>query len=108
MSTIEALTITVLGMSVVFLGLVLCIAFIHLSNRAARRIPWTDHAHGGEAATPAAAAPLAAPAPAPAPAGEPPSPHVLAVIAAVLEIEQRLYQGRQASRLTIRRGGAGA
>lgn len=107
MSTIEALIITMLGMSVVFVGLVLCIVFIHLSQRAARRIPWTDHGHAGEA-TATAAPPAPALAAAAAPPGEPPSPQVLAVIAAVLEMEQRLYQGRSTSRLTIRRSGAGA
>lgn len=105
MSTTEALTVTLLGMSVVFFGLVLCVAFIHLSHRVARRIPWTDHTPVGE--------PIASPAPIPAPAPtavvpEPPSPAVLAVIATVLEMEQRLYQGRPTSRLTIRRPGAGA
>jgi len=104
-STIEALTVTALGMSVVFFGLLLCVAFIHLSHRAARRFPWADQTPVGE--------PIASPAPTPVPAptappAEPPSPAILAVIATVLEMEQRLYQGRPTSRLTIRRPRTGA
>lgn len=100
MNPSEAWLITFLGMTVVFIGLVLCISFINFFNRLARHITW-DGAHGHEA-------PAAAPAPAPAPAepvpatpGEPIPPDVLAVIAATLEIERRLYMSRPGQRLTL-------
>jgi Na+-transporting methylmalonyl-CoA/oxaloacetate decarboxylase gamma subunit len=97
MSATEAWLVTLLGVGVVFFGLVLCILFINLFSRLARRITW-DGAHGANA-------PTEAPAPEPtrfAPP-EPPGPEILAVIAAVLEVERRLYQGRPGQRLTIAR-----
>ena len=99
MSQAEAWIVTALGMTVVFFGLVLCIAFIQLFNRIARRITWGE-GHGHEAAGEAAA--VRAPAAAPLPAEAVP-PDVLAVISAVLEVERTLYLGRPGSRLTIRR-----
>ena len=98
MSQAEAWIVTALGMTVVFIGLVLCIAFIQLFNRIARRITWGE-GHGHEAA-PAAAASVPPP---PAVAAEELPPDVLAVISAVLEVERTLYLGRPGSRLTIRR-----
>ena len=99
MSQLEAWTVTALGMTVVFIGLVLCIAFIQLFNRIARRITWGE----GHGAADAAAAAPAAPAPEALALAEPLDPDVLAVISAVLEIERTLYLGRPGSRLTIRR-----
>ena len=102
MSQFEAWTVTALGMAVVFIGLVLCIAFIQLFNRIARRITWGAEGQGHGAAA------GAAPAPATRGCGDPahvePVPaDVLAVIAAVLEVESKLYMSRPDSRLTIRR-----
>ena len=93
----EAWVVTALGMGVVFIGLVACIAFIQLFSRAARHVRWGEEGHGH-----------AAPAPAPSPAveavpSEPVPAEVLAVIAAVLEVERKLYLNRPGSRATIRR-----
>ena len=100
MTAAEAWIVTALGIGVVYVGLILCIVFINLFSRLAKRITW-DGAHGHEA-------PAAAPAPAPTPAepvpatpGEPIPPDVLAVIAATLEIERRLYMSRPGQRLTL-------
>lgn len=102
MTPTEALIVTLLGMSVVFLGLVLCIAGIELFNRLAQRVSWGGAAHGAPAPPPPPA-----PEPLPAPAlvvdPMPLDPHVLAVIAAALEIDYRLYTSGRAQRLTIRR-----
>jgi len=96
MSQLEGWLITALGMAVVFIGLVLCILAINFFNRLARRIKW-EGAHS-EAEAAAVAAP-----PAPVVASEKLAPELLAVIAAALEIERRLYLGRQDQRLTLRR-----
>jgi sodium pump decarboxylase gamma subunit len=95
----EAWVVTALGMAVVFIGLVACIAFIQLFSRVSSRIRWGEEGHGH-------AAPAPAPAPAPAAAIAPSEPvpaDVLAVIAAVLEVERKLYLNRPGSRVTIRR-----
>jgi Na+-transporting methylmalonyl-CoA/oxaloacetate decarboxylase gamma subunit len=98
MSRLDAWVITLLGMGVVFIGLVLCIAFIQVFNRIARRVSFGDgHASQGPASEPAPALPPDLPR------GEPVDPDVLAVIAAVLEVERKLYLGRPDARLTIRR-----
>jgi Na+-transporting methylmalonyl-CoA/oxaloacetate decarboxylase gamma subunit len=98
MSQLEAWTVTALGMVVVFIGLVLCIAFIQLFKRIARHITWGGEGHGAHAA------PTAAPEPSPdLPPSEPVPADVLAVIAAVLEVESKLYLSKPGSRLTIRR-----
>jgi len=99
MSQWEAWTVTALGMSVVFIGLVACIAFIQLFSRVSRNIKWGEEGHG----------PGAAPAPVPAPAApdhtpsEPVPAEILAVITAVLQVERKLYLNRPGSRVTIRR-----
>lgn len=108
MSLFEALVVTVLGMSVVFTGLVLCISFINVFNRLARNVKWEGgHAHNqaghGAPAQKAAAHTDDEPTPAPKAPVEPPTPQILAVIAATLEIEQKLYQLSGDQRLTIRR-----
>lgn len=97
----EAWLITFLGMGVVFIGLVLCIAFINFFNRLSRHITW-DGAHAAEEAesAPAVAAPSV---PVAGQEAESIPPDVLAVIATTLEIERRLYQGRPGQRLTILR-----
>lgn len=101
MTQLEAWIVTALGMGVVFIGLILCIIAINFFNRLARRITWGDEPHGHAAAAPVAPAPLVeAPAP---PPSEPIEPEILAVIAAALEIERRLYLGRSGQRLTLRR-----
>jgi len=98
MSQWEAWVVTALGMAVVFIGLVACIAFIQLFSRVSSRVRWGEEGHGH-----------AVPAPAPAPAAETVAPSepvpadVLAVIAAVLEVERKLYLNRPGSRVTIRR-----
>lgn len=94
----EAWTVTALGMAVVFVGLVACIAFVHLIGRAARHVRWDGAAHGHGAPTPAAPAPSPAPEP---PPSEPVPADVLAVLAAVLEVERKLYLNRPGSRVTI-------
>ena len=106
MSTPEALIVTLLGMSIVFLGLILCILFINAFNRVAKRVKWEGaHGHTGHTeAEPKAAPPVVQPAPVPKKKKvEPPTPEILAVIASVLEIDQRLYQSSGVQRLTIRR-----
>ena len=103
MSQSEAWIVTALGMVVVFIGLVLCIAFIQLFNRIARRINWGEEGHGAPAAPVVAATDPAPAAQADLPLGEPVPPEVLAVITAVLEIESKLYLPKPGSRLTIRR-----
>lgn len=103
MTQSEAWLVTLLGIGVVFIGLVLCILFINLFGRIARNITWDGaHGHGAAAAAPVPEA-EAVPALAPAAADEPIAADVLAVIAATLEIERRLYQGRPGQRLTIAR-----
>lgn len=102
MTPVEALIVTLLGMAVVFLGLILCIAGIEAFNRLAQHITWG----GGHGAAPAPAAiptPEAAPPPVLAVDPTPLDPHVLAVIAAALEIDYRLYTSARAQRLTLRR-----
>lgn len=89
----EALTVTALGMVAVFIGLVLCIVFIDLFRRVARRVSTGDGT--GEAPEAAAATDVAQVEPVPA--------DVLAVIVAVLEVERALYVGRYRARLTLRR-----
>ncbi|HPA50302.1 MAG TPA: OadG family protein [Thermoanaerobaculia bacterium] len=100
MSQLEALTITALGMAVVFIGLVACIAFIRLFGRLSARIAWGEEGHGHGAPAPA---PVPEPVPAAAPAGEPIPAEVLAVISTVLQVERKLYLNRPGSRVTIRR-----
>jgi Na+-transporting methylmalonyl-CoA/oxaloacetate decarboxylase gamma subunit len=95
----EAWVITALGMTVVFIGLVACIAFIQLFSRISRRVPWGEEGHG-QAAAPAPAVDSVPPAP---PPSEPVPSDVLAVIAVVLEVERKLYLNRPGSRVTIRR-----
>lgn len=99
MSQWEAWIITALGMGVVFVGLVACIAFIQLFSRLARRISWGEEGHGHGAPAPAAPA-EAAPVPV---AAEPVPADVVAVIAVVLEVERKLYMNRPGTRVTIRR-----
>jgi Na+-transporting methylmalonyl-CoA/oxaloacetate decarboxylase gamma subunit len=92
MSQAEGLVVTALGMSVVFVGLVLCIGFIEIFRRVTARIS------GGAAPGPSVQAPE--------PSIMPPVPaDVLAVMVAVLEVERALYVGRYRSRLTLRRPG---
>ncbi len=100
MSQLEALTITALGMAVVFIGLVACIAFIRLFGRIAGRVQWGEAGHGHGAAPAAEAAPAPAAEPPPA---EPIPADVLAVLATVLEVERKLYLNRPGSRVTLRR-----
>jgi Na+-transporting methylmalonyl-CoA/oxaloacetate decarboxylase gamma subunit len=97
MSPAEALTVTALGIGVVFTGLLLCLASMKLLARVAGRVTLADpHA---AAHAPAHAAGVAAPRV----SEEPVSNEVLAVIVAVLEVERALYVGRYRSRLTLRR-----
>ena len=59
MSQSEAWIVTALGMTVVFIGLLLCVAFIQLFSRIAKRVTWGEGGHGeaAHAAPPAAAPP---------------------------------------------------
>lgn len=99
MSQWEAWTVTALGMAVVFIGLVACIAFIQLFSRVSRNIKWGEEGHGHGAAP----APLPAPAAPDLTPSEPVPADVLAVITAVLQVERKLYLNRPGSRVTIRR-----
>lgn len=90
MSAIEALTVTALGIGIVFAGLVLCIAFVVGLRHVAARV---SVGGGSEHQTAAAARLPASDAPVPA--------DVLAVLVAVLEVERALYVGRYRSRLTL-------
>lgn len=98
MSASEAWLVTFLGIGVVFFGLVLCILFILLFGRIATKITWT-----GAHSAPAAPAPAPPAEPLAETHSEPVPPEIQAVIAAALEIEQRLYTGRNQQRLTLRR-----
>jgi Na+-transporting methylmalonyl-CoA/oxaloacetate decarboxylase gamma subunit len=102
MTQIEAWFVTLLSLSCVFFGLVLIIGFINIFNRVAKLVKWeAGHAHDQQQhAAPKETSPSKTE---PKQAIVPPSPEVLAVISAVLEIEQRLYQGHGSQRLTIRR-----
>ena len=107
MTFLEALYISVLSVSVVFSGLVLIISFINVFNRATKHIEWEGAIEHNRAPAqpkadgPAEKASVQPPAPKkPVPA---PSPDVFAVIATVIEIEQRLYQSHGHQHLTIRR-----
>lgn len=101
MTPYESLIVTLLGMGVVFLGLLLCIVGIEVFNRLAKRISWGEASHG-QGGAPAAAPEVSA-------VLEPPmdpvsiDPSILAAIAAALEIEYRLYAAPNDQRLTIRR-----
>jgi Na+-transporting methylmalonyl-CoA/oxaloacetate decarboxylase gamma subunit len=108
MSTPEALFVTVLGMGVVFFGLVLTIGFINVFNRLAKHVKWEGgHGHDAapqpEAKKSEAPATIAQPKSAAKKPADPPTSEILAVISAAIEIEQRLYRGLGNQRLTIRR-----
>jgi Na+-transporting methylmalonyl-CoA/oxaloacetate decarboxylase gamma subunit len=93
MSAGEALLVTALGMTVVFVGLVLCIAAIEVFRRVARRVdPLSAQAHAATSSEPPVEPALPA--------------DVLAVIVAVLEVERAIYVGRYRSRLTLQRAAA--
>jgi Na+-transporting methylmalonyl-CoA/oxaloacetate decarboxylase gamma subunit len=92
MSQSEAWIVTALGMTVVYVGLLLCVAFIQLFSRISTRVTWGEGAHGE-------AARVAAPAsPAPAPPSEPVPADILAVIATAIEVERKLYLSRPDAR----------
>ena len=104
MPTSEALIVTALGMTVVFIGLLLCIAFIVMFGRVAKHVTWGEGGHGHGAPAPAPAAPAAhAEAIVTSTPSEPIPADIQAVIAAALEVERRLYLFRSGARLTIRR-----
>jgi Na+-transporting methylmalonyl-CoA/oxaloacetate decarboxylase gamma subunit len=94
MNLYDALTVTVLGMGVVFSGLLLTslliVTFATLPRVAER---WASR--GDRAA--------AAPTRAADPSSEPVAPEVVSVITAVLEVERRLYHAEEGGRLTIAR-----
>ena len=90
MSQSEAWIVTALGMTVVYIGLLLCVAFIQLFSRISTRVTWGEGGH-------AAATPAAAPEPAATPS-EPVPADILAVIAAVVEVERKLYLSRPDAR----------
>ena len=89
----DALTVTGLGMAVVFSGLLLTAGLIVAFGRAqsvAERLPWRRPSR---------------PEPAPVVAAEasaPVGPETVAVIVAALEVERRLYRAEEGRRLTIR------
>jgi len=85
----DALTITVLGLAVVFSGLLLTAALIYSFSIIPRLLSLRSTHVEGAPATP--------------PQGPPVSGEVLSVITAVLEIERRLYHADPGGRLTIKR-----
>jgi sodium pump decarboxylase gamma subunit len=91
MSQSEAWIVTALGMTVVFIGLLLCVAFIQLFSRISTRVTWGEGVHGEATRTPA-------PAPAAAPLSEPVPTDILAVIATAIEVERKLYLSRPDAR----------
>ncbi len=93
MSQTEAWIVTALGMAVVFIGLLLCVGFILLFGRLSRRVSWGEGGHGAPAPT-RGAAPAPAIVSAAAASSEPLPADILAVIAAVLEVERKLYLSR--------------
>jgi len=99
MSQSEAWIVTALGMTVVFIGLLLCVAFIQLFSRISTRVTWGE---GGHDAATQAAPPAAAPEPAATPS-EPVPADILAVIAAVVEVERKLYLSRPDAHQALRR-----
>jgi Na+-transporting methylmalonyl-CoA/oxaloacetate decarboxylase gamma subunit len=99
MSQSEAWIVTALGMTVVYIGLLLCVAFIQLFSRIAARISWGEGGHG-EAAH--AAAPTAAPV-AETALADPVPADILAVIATAIEVERKLYMSRPDARPASRR-----
>lgn len=107
MTQLEAWIVTFLGMTVVFIGLLLCILSINLFNRLAKHVKWGEEGHGHQAPAPPPAVLVAAAAQTPAPPPQTPSEllssELIAVIAAALEIERRLYLGSAGQRLTLRR-----
>ena len=94
MSQSEAWIVTALGMTVVYIGLLLCVAFIQLFSRISKRVAWSDGGHGEGAH---AAPPPVAPEPAAMPS-EPVPAAILAVIATVVEVERKLYVSRPDAR----------
>ncbi len=92
MSQSEAWIVTALGMTVVYIGLLLCVAFIQLFSRLSARISWGEGGHGAPAAA-AAQAPAV-----PAPPAEPIPADILAVIATAIEVERKLYVSRPDAR----------
>jgi sodium pump decarboxylase gamma subunit len=95
MSQSEAWIVTALGMTVVFVGLLLCVAFIQLFSRISTRVTWGEGVHGEAGHTPAPAAPAAAPPSEPVPAD------ILAVIATAIEVERKLYLSRPDARRPV-------
>ena len=99
MSQSEAWIVTALGMTVVYIGLLLCVGFIQLFSRIAKRVTWGEGGHG-EAAPDATSRAATEPAAMPS---EPVPADVLAVIAAIIEVERKLYVSRPDARQTPRR-----
>jgi hypothetical protein len=100
MAQTDAWHVALFGMAIVFAGLAGTMLLAQAYGRIARHVKETA------AVTPAAAPPLAAPAAAgrpDLPPSEPVPDDVLAVIATVIEVEQKLYTSRSGARLTIRR-----
>ena len=103
MELVDALTITVLGMGVVFFGLVLTALLILSFSWVPRLVRWI--VPGGASGEEIESGSLAEASTSAATSGGPVDPQVLSVIAAVLEVEQRLYHPGLAGRLTIARRG---
>ena len=95
MTQSEAWVVTALGMTVVFVGLLLCVAFIKLFGRLSTRISWGEGAHGAAAA---GAPPAAQPIPAAIVPPDPIPADILAVIATAIEVERKLYVSRPDAR----------
>jgi hypothetical protein len=99
MSQSDAWNVMLLGMVIAFAGLACTMVLARVYGRIARHLHAADAVRAASA-PPAEVAPGARPD---LPPSEPVPDDVLAVIAAVIEVEQKLYLSRPGARLTIRR-----
>lgn len=100
MAQTDAWHVALFGFAIVCAGLAGTMLLARLYGRIARHLK--DTAAVAPAATPSAVEPGAVGRP-DLPPSEPVPDDVLAVIATVIEIEQKLYTSRSGARLTIRR-----
>lgn len=105
MSIRDALIVSLVGMGVVFVGLVVTSWLIS----AISLVPaWMGRRRHDAAAAPPPPAQTAVAAPAAAAVAPAPDPDTAAVIAALLDVEMRLYGGLRGDRFTFRRDPAAA
>jgi Na+-transporting methylmalonyl-CoA/oxaloacetate decarboxylase gamma subunit len=95
MTLADALTVTALGMGVVFIGLILTSLLIVTFNLAPRLLRRSD----GDVTIRVTTEHISAPAISPKPEDD----RVVAAIITVLDVERRLYRSEEGGRLTIDR-----